>query len=259
MFVPFCYTYITLLNTSQNNLAELWSLLNFILPDIFTNLDTFQEWFNLPSTASYSSSPRSTKLINTLHAVLRPFLLRRLKVDVETNLPPKKEYVLYAPLSLKQREVYDAVLNGHLRALLMKAGKIVEEREDKVTEEEGNGRKSRRRKNGAKRKKYDEDGDDDEYFRKLENGELEAERSRQNGAKTAEELGREWQYKAQRKSNSMYAVYLHLNTLYRSEEGQQYETAEHCDAASQSLFTSLPVRLAGRPDHYAADPFCRAG
>lgn len=124
----------------------------------------------------------------------------------------------------------------------MKAGKIVDTQEEaKAVEEEDGPRKSRRRKNGAKGKKYDEDGDDDEYFRKLENGELEAGRSRQNSAKTAEELGREWQYKTQRKSHSMYVAHLHLNTLYRSEEGQQYETAEHCDAASQSLFTSLPV------------------
>jgi ATP-dependent DNA helicase len=53
-----------------------------------------------------------------LHEILRPFLLRRLKVDVERTLPPKKEYVLYAPLSTRQREVYDAVVKGSLRGLL---------------------------------------------------------------------------------------------------------------------------------------------
>lgn len=185
----------------QNNLAELWSLLNFVLPDVFKDLDTFQDWFSLPSTASYSSSsPRATRLINTLHAILRPFLLRRLKVDVETSLPPKKEYVLYAPLSVKQREVYDAVLNGHLRALLLKAGKIAEAPAVVKDDEENEGpRQSRRRRaGGAKRRKYDQDGDDDEYFQKLENGELEAEEARQKNTKTAEELGREWQYKTQR-------------------------------------------------------------
>ena len=183
----------------QNNLPELWSLLNFVLPDIFADLDTFQEWFSLPTTASYShNSPRITKLVNTLHTILRPFLLRRLKVDVETSLPPKKEYVLYAPLSVRQREVYDAVLNGHLRALLMKAGKVAADDAAKPaldTEEDGP-RKSRRR--GGARRKYTDDGDDEEYFRKLESGELEADRARLQSHKTAEELGREWQYKAQR-------------------------------------------------------------
>jgi ATP-dependent DNA helicase len=57
-------------------------------------------------------------LIHKLHEILRPFLLRRLKVDVERSLPSKKEYVLYAPLSLRQREVYDAVVKGSLRGLL---------------------------------------------------------------------------------------------------------------------------------------------
>lgn len=185
--------------SQQNNLAELWSLLNFVLPDIFADLDTFQEWFSLPTTASYShNSPRITKLVNTLHTILRPFLLRRLKVDVETSLPPKKEYVLYAPLSVRQREVYDAVLNGHLRALLMKAGKVADDDAAKPaldTEEDGP-RKSRRR--GGARRKYTDDGDDEEYFRKLESGELEADRAHLQSHKTAEELGREWQYKAQR-------------------------------------------------------------
>jgi len=57
-------------------------------------------------------------LIHKLHEILRPFLLRRLKADVERSLPPKKEYVLYAPLSQRQHEVYDAILKGSLRGLL---------------------------------------------------------------------------------------------------------------------------------------------
>jgi ATP-dependent DNA helicase len=163
--------------------------------------------FSLP-TASFNastSSPRTTKLINTLHTILRPFLLRRLKVDVETNLPPKKEYVLYAPLSAKQREVYDAILNGHLRAILVRNGKsfdapvLVSNSAEHNTSETGMQRRSHGKHKGARRK-YNDDGNDDEYFRKLESGELEAERQREGkGQKTAEELGREWQLKAQRK------------------------------------------------------------
>jgi len=60
-----------------------------------------------------------TRVIDTIHGILKPFLLRRLKVDVENSLPPKKEYVLYAPLSISQREAYDEVLNGSLRQYLL--------------------------------------------------------------------------------------------------------------------------------------------
>jgi ATP-dependent DNA helicase len=45
-----------------------------------------------------------------------------MKVDVETSLPPKKEYVLYAPLSVRQREAYNHVLDGGLRKWLIQGG-----------------------------------------------------------------------------------------------------------------------------------------
>ena len=47
MYSILCSTLLKTLFTLllQNNLAELWSLLNFILPDIFNDLDSFQEWF----------------------------------------------------------------------------------------------------------------------------------------------------------------------------------------------------------------------
>ena len=58
------------------------------------------------------TSDRETKLIHSLHDILRPFLLRRMKADVEMALPPKKEYVLYTPLSEPQRALYDVVVQG---------------------------------------------------------------------------------------------------------------------------------------------------
>jgi ATP-dependent DNA helicase len=82
----------------QNNLAELWSLLNFILPDIFTDLDIFQEWFNLSPAETGLSTSRTTRIVSSLHAILKPFLLRRMKVDVETDLPPKKVCMLWVAL-----------------------------------------------------------------------------------------------------------------------------------------------------------------
>ncbi|KAH8105154.1 SNF2-family ATP dependent chromatin remodeling factor snf21 [Cristinia sonorae] len=196
----------------HNNLAELWSLLNFVLPDIFSDLYTFQDWFNLPAMQASASSARSSRVISSLHTILRPFLLRRLKVDVETNLPPKKEYVLYAPLSQRQREVYDAIVQGGLRALLLRERGVkptveAEPPEAKVDEDEELNRRTRsKKKNGRpakKEKRYDVDGDDDEYFERLESGELEAREEKERLERT-HQSGQEWQYRTQlKKVNNM--------------------------------------------------------
>ncbi|KAG6893095.1 hypothetical protein C0992_011288 [Termitomyces sp. T32_za158] len=179
----------------HNNLAELWSLLNFILPDIFNDVDSFQEWFNIPSMQQSLGSERSSQIISALHALLKPFLLRRLKVDVEVNLPPKKEYVLYAPLSVQQREAYDRVLAGTLRSYLL--GKNPAQ-----TEEQSVDTGPRRlRSEGGKlaRKRYDVDGDDDEYFDMVENGEVDERgirvKERRPDQDELERLSREHQYK----------------------------------------------------------------
>ena len=74
--------------------------------------------FKIPTLSNGLAESRNSILIHKLHDILRPFLLRRLKADVERSLPPKKEYVLYAPLTRRQREVYDAIVKGSLRGLL---------------------------------------------------------------------------------------------------------------------------------------------
>ncbi|TKY89046.1 hypothetical protein EX895_001577 [Sporisorium graminicola] len=109
----------------HNNLAELWSLLNFILPDIFDDLATFETWFDFSDIHEEQGQSRilskesSSQVITQLHEILKPFLLRRLKVDVETDLPPKKEYLLYAPLTELQKELYNSVVNGEIRRWLL--------------------------------------------------------------------------------------------------------------------------------------------
>ncbi|KAG2090129.1 SNF2 family N-terminal domain-containing protein [Suillus discolor] len=147
----------------HNNLAELWSLLNFILPDIFDDLDTFQEWFNLGTMQSRLSEDQSSQMIGTLHGILKPFLLRRLKADVEGLLPPKKEYVLYAPLSVGQRDLYDNILDGSLRDFLL--GMSKKAAVEKVAEIDLDGPMKLRKQ---KKTRYDLDGNDDEYFEMLE-------------------------------------------------------------------------------------------
>ncbi|RUS33031.1 P-loop containing nucleoside triphosphate hydrolase protein [Jimgerdemannia flammicorona] len=114
----------------QNNLAELWSLLNFLLPDIFDDLDMFQSWFDFSDLHQKSGQERIMReedenhIVSSLHMILKPFLLRRLKNDVEHDLPKKKEYLLYAPLTKAQKEIYDAILDRNIRGFLIdkKAG-----------------------------------------------------------------------------------------------------------------------------------------
>lgn len=108
----------------QNNLTELWSLLHFLLPTVFDKLSTFESWFDfsgLKNKDSYEqllSEERQQYLVRSLHAVLKPFLLRRVKTDVESLMPKKREYVLYAPLTSMQRELYQAILDGTSRSYL---------------------------------------------------------------------------------------------------------------------------------------------
>merc|ERR1719376_1962762 len=88
----------------QNNLHELWALLNFLLPEVFSSSEDFDEWFNTNSCLGDDS------LVARLHGVLKPFLLRRLKIDVEKSLLPKKEVKIFIGLSKMQREWYTKIL-----------------------------------------------------------------------------------------------------------------------------------------------------
>ncbi|PWN20529.1 hypothetical protein BCV69DRAFT_312487 [Microstroma glucosiphilum] len=104
----------------QNNLMDLWSLMYFLMPNgltgvagagAFANMKDFQEWFSNPldrAVESGSSMDEETrKMVSKLHTVLRPFLLRRLKTEVEKELPQKYEHVLYCRLSKRQRFLYN--------------------------------------------------------------------------------------------------------------------------------------------------------
>jgi SWI/SNF-related matrix-associated actin-dependent regulator of chromatin subfamily A protein 2/4 len=94
----------------QNKLPELWSLLNFLLPSIFKACDTFEQWFNAPFAVTGEkvelNEEETILIIRRLHKVLRPFLLRRLKKDVESQLPDKVEYIIKCEMSGLQRALY---------------------------------------------------------------------------------------------------------------------------------------------------------
>ncbi|KAJ9061306.1 ATP-dependent DNA helicase Snf21 [Entomophthora muscae] len=111
-FYSFKYRLILTGTPLQNNLPELWSLLNFVLPRIFNSVTTFDEWFNTPFTNSGGqdrielNEEEQLLIIKRLHKVLRPFLLRRLKKDVESELPDKVEKVVKCQMSALQQKIY---------------------------------------------------------------------------------------------------------------------------------------------------------
>lgn len=99
----------------QNNLKELWSLLNFLLPDVFVDWEAFESWFDFSDladeegTEEFIADQKKQELVKKIHLVLQPLLLRRMKADVEYMLPRKREYILYAPLTEEQTELYNVL------------------------------------------------------------------------------------------------------------------------------------------------------
>ncbi|TAQ90161.1 hypothetical protein B7494_g1453 [Chlorociboria aeruginascens] len=100
----------------QNNLHELWALLNFLLPDVFGDSEAFDQWFS-------GQEEDQDTVVQQLHRVLRPFLLRRVKSDVEKSLLPKKEINLYIGMSEMQVKWYKKILEKDIDAVNGAGGK----------------------------------------------------------------------------------------------------------------------------------------
>ena len=100
----------------QNNLHELWALLNFLLPDVFGDADAFDQWFS-------GQNEDQDTVVQQLHRILRPFLLRRVKNDVEKSLLPKKEVNLYIGMSEMQIQWYKKILEKDIDAVNGAGGK----------------------------------------------------------------------------------------------------------------------------------------
>ncbi|XP_019852163.1 PREDICTED: helicase domino-like isoform X2 [Amphimedon queenslandica] len=96
----------------QNNLMELWSLMHFLMPTVFSSHSDFREWFSNPLTGMVEGSQEyNESIVERLHKVLRPFILRRLKVEVEKQLPSKYEHVILCKLSKRQRFLYEEYMS----------------------------------------------------------------------------------------------------------------------------------------------------
>jgi SWI/SNF-related matrix-associated actin-dependent regulator of chromatin subfamily A member 5 len=101
-------------------LHELWALLNFLLPDVFGSTDIFDTWFEVQG-----GSGDKIDVVKQIHTVLRPFLLRRVKAEVEKTLLPKQRTNIYVGLSTMQKKWYKSLLEKDFAAINGKAIKIL--------------------------------------------------------------------------------------------------------------------------------------
>ncbi|TGZ61423.1 hypothetical protein CRM22_007980 [Opisthorchis felineus] len=100
----------------QNRISELWSLLHFILPEIFTSLEMFEHWFDPVVLSDHAGRDRlvtaemERSLITRLHCIISPFMLRRTKAETNLLLPPKREILLRVGMTPLQKELYKQAL-----------------------------------------------------------------------------------------------------------------------------------------------------
>lgn len=92
----------------QNTMAELWSLLHFVMPALFDSHDEFKEWFSkdIEGHVEGTKGKVDEKQMSRLHTLLKPFMLRRIKKDVENELTEKVEVLVYCPLTIRQKLLY---------------------------------------------------------------------------------------------------------------------------------------------------------
>ena len=88
----------------QNNLSELYALLHFLDHSSFPSLDDWERRFGGCATR---------KDAEKLNEAMRPFVLRRMKADVEKSVPPKEETVVHVELTAVQKQWCDGTLLGH--------------------------------------------------------------------------------------------------------------------------------------------------
>lgn len=100
----------------QNGVFELWCLLNFIEPDKFPSQQEFYDEFGDLNTAEQ---------VAQLHEQLRPYMLRRVKEDVEKSIPPKEETIVDVELTTMQKKYYRAIFERNRQFLNMGASGTV--------------------------------------------------------------------------------------------------------------------------------------
>lgn len=110
----------------QNNMMELWSLMHFLMPNTFDSHKTFEELFSKPMAGMIEGNMEyNERIIIKLHKVLRPFLLRRLKSEVEKQMPQKYEHVVMCRLSKRQRFLYDDFMSRTKTKETLQSGNLL--------------------------------------------------------------------------------------------------------------------------------------
>lgn len=95
----------------QNTMAELWALLHFIMPQLFDSHEEFQEWFSkdIEAHSKNKQGYLNKTQLNRLHAILKPFMLRRVKKDVEKEIGKKIVTELICDMSSRQKLLYNNI------------------------------------------------------------------------------------------------------------------------------------------------------
>ena len=94
----------------QNSMSELWALLHFIMPNLFDSHEQFQDWFSKDIEAhSQDKGELNQEQLKRLHQILKPFMLRRVKKDVEHEIGPKVEYEILCYMTEKQKVLYNSI------------------------------------------------------------------------------------------------------------------------------------------------------
>lgn len=91
----------------QNSMQELWALLHFIMPSLFDNHEEFSDWFSKDiESHAQSNTQLNEQQLRRLHVILKPFMLRRIKKNVQSELGDKIEIDLYCNLTNRQKKLY---------------------------------------------------------------------------------------------------------------------------------------------------------
>ena len=96
----------------QNDLPELWNLLNFLHPSIFNSTGSFDQF--ILADQSELNEEEQLLIVNRLHSILRPFMLRREKKQVETDMPDKIEKIIHCKLTYPQQVLYDIICENNI-------------------------------------------------------------------------------------------------------------------------------------------------
>lgn len=96
-----------------------------MLPEIFDDLRVFESWFDakdmhedMEERKRVVAQEQQNSILTTLHQILTPFLLRRVKTDVDLEIPPKKEVLVYCPLTQRQKDLYRHIVEKTIEDFL---------------------------------------------------------------------------------------------------------------------------------------------